>query len=371
MKKKLIISGSVLIIMLAVLFSFYLYRVQTRNVIEKLSQNKKLINILIAGSNVYHQDKHRFYAIVSINPNNSKIGFTFIPPSLRISHGDEEEDYCTIGELEIGDFKRMSEFFSRELKLQVPFFIEIYSSDLKRIVDLIEGVNIYIIDQTKDIYNVEFGLNYLDGEKVIKYINSAVENSIFSKYDRIQDILLTIYYNKNRYIGFKDIKFIQEALRTIKTNLLPREILSLSELVFKNSDMSDIYCIVLPGKFSEKGYYYIDNIAYKIYENTFLKRLALDEDIDTVIKVKILNGTNIPGLARKMRNMLIRDGLNVVEFGTSPYPLLDRTVIINQKGTIEKVRKVSELVGTDRIFHVIDNTQLHCILIIIGRDFAK
>jgi anionic cell wall polymer biosynthesis LytR-Cps2A-Psr (LCP) family protein len=368
LKRKLIISGLVFLIMLVVLSSYYIYSINTRNIIEKLSINKKLINILIAGSNVYNKDRHRFYAILSINPDNSKVGLTFIPPSLRISYGSKKNVYHKIGELEISDFKRMSEFFNRELKLQVPFYVEMYSSDLKRVIDLIEGIDIYIIDQVKDIHNLKYGLNYLDGEKVVKYINSADENSIFSKYDRIQDILLTFYYNKDTYRRFKDIQFIEEALRTIKTNLLPQEILSLGDLLLKDSDM---YCMILPGKFSENGYYVTDNIAYKIYENAFLKQLALDEDIDTVIKIKILNGTNVPGLARKMRNMLIRDGLNVVEFGTSPYPLLDRTVIINQKGNIEKVRRVSELIGTDRIFHVIDSTQLHCVLIIIGEDFAK
>lgn len=368
MKRKLIISGLVFVIILLVLSSYYIYSINTRNIIEKLSINKKLINILIAGSNVYNRDRHRFYAILSINPDNSKVGLTFIPPSFRISYGSRNEVYHKIGELEISDFKSMSEFFNREFKLQVPFYVEVYSSDLKRLVDLIEGIDIYIIDQVKDIHNLAYGLNYLDGEKVIKYINSADENSIFGKYDRIQDILLTIYYNKDKYARFKNIQFIEEAMRTIKTNLLPQEILSIGELLFKNSEM---YCLILPGRFSENGYYVTDSIAYKIYEKTFLKKLALDEDIDSVIKVKILNGTNIPGLARKMRNILIRDGLSVVEFGTSPYPLLDKTVIINQKGSIEKVKRVSELVGTDRIFHVIDNTQLHCVLIIVGEDFAR
>ena len=367
MKRKLIISGLAFIIILLVLSSYYIYSNYTRNIIEKLSMNKKLINILIAGSNVYNRDRHRFYAILSINPDNSKVGLTFIPPSLRISYGSRNV-YHTIDEMEISDFKRMSEFFNREFKLQVPFYAEVYSSDLKRLVDLIEGIDIYIIDQVKDIHNLSYGLNYLDGEKVVKYINSADENSIFSKYDRIQDILLTIYYNKDKYARFNNIQFIEEALRTIKTNLLPQEILSIGELLLKNSEM---YCLILPGRFSENGYYVTDSIAYKIYEKTFLKKLALDEDIDSVIKVKILNGTNIPGLARKMRNMLIRDGLSVVEFGTSPFPLLDKTVIINQKGSIEKVKKVSELVGTDRIFHVIDNTQLHSVLIIVGEDFAR
>ncbi|NCU32928.1 MAG: LytR family transcriptional regulator [Candidatus Moranbacteria bacterium] len=48
-------------------------------------------------------------------------------------------------------------------------------------------------------------------------------------------------------------------------------------------------------------------------------------------KIKILNGTSVPGLARKLRNTLIKDGFNVVEFGTSAYPPMKETVIICRK----------------------------------------
>ena len=350
------------------LFSLYIYRIYTRNVIEQLSASKKMINILIAGSNVYRDDKHRLYAVMSINPDNSRIGFTFIPPAFRIHSGRRSGTAYRIDEMEIGDFKKISEFFYREYKIQIPFYIELYASDVKRFVDLIEGIDVYILDQATDLHNRKVGINYLDGEKVIQYINSSQENSIFKKYDRIQDILLSLYHNKNRYVRFRNIAFIEEILRTVRTNLLPQEILSLTELLFQNSL---VFCTIIPGKFTDDGFYYTDNIAYKIYEKQLLRKLIIDEDTDSVIKVKILNGTNVPGLARRMRNMLIKDGLSVVEFGTSPFPPNDHTIIINQKGNIDDVLQVAALIDTDRIYHVIDTTQLHSVLIIIGGDLVQ
>ena len=368
MKKKLIFIGVGLCVLIVLLLSLYIYNISTRNVIEQLTASRKTINILIAGSNVYRDDKHRLYAIMSINPDNSRIGFTFIPPAFRIHSGRDSGTAYRIDEMEIGDFKRISEFFYREYKIQIPFYIELYASDVRRIVDLIEGIDVYILDQATDLHNWKVGINYLDGEKVIQYINSSQENSIFKKYDRIQDILLTLYHNKNRYVRFRNITFIEEILRTVRTNLLSQEILSLAELIFQNSLA---FCTIIPGKFSDDGFYCTDTIDSKIYEKELLRKLIVDEDTDSVIKVKILNGTNVPGLARRMRNMLIKDGLSVVEFGTSPFPPNEHTIIINQKGNTDDVLKVAALIETDRIYHAIDTTQLHSVLIIIGGDFVR
>ena len=42
-----------------------------------------MINILVAGSNAYNENKHKFFSIISINPINNKIGITFIPHLLK------------------------------------------------------------------------------------------------------------------------------------------------------------------------------------------------------------------------------------------------------------------------------------------------
>ncbi len=99
--------------------------------------------------------------------------------------------------------------------------------------------------------------------------------------------------------------------------------------------------------------------------------MVLDEKNDQSVKVKILNGTNVPGLAKKMRNILMREGLTVVEFGTSPYPFFDRTIIINQRADTDYAMRVAEILGVDRVYHIIDSTQLNSALIIIGKDYVK
>jgi hypothetical protein len=146
--------------------------------------------------------------------------------------------------------------------------------------------------------------------------------------------------------------------------------MKIGEIIFRDGD---VMATVLPGFFKD-GYYVMDDITFRIYEKEFLAQLIVDrseKEIDASIKIKIVNGTDVPGLARKMRETMIREGLNVVEFGTSPYRKMGKSIIINRRANIAAVNRVAELTGIQSVYNVIDNTQLHNILIIIGEDLVK
>ena len=355
---------------LVALLIYHCHGVRSRNAVDTLIQKKKIINILVAGSNRPNDHKHKFFAIVSINPENRRIGITFIPPAFKIRLDDDGDNCARIDEVVVFNFNRLRYSLQKDLRLNIPFYMELYASDVERIVNLIEGVDLFVLDQLKDAGGAGFGVSYFDGRKVDKYINTAEQNSIYLKYDRILDILMTLYRDRERLERFNTIEFISVMMKNIQTNMLPQEAQRIGELIFKDGD---VMATVLPG-FLNGGYYVIDDITFRIYEKEFLTQLIVDKsqkEIDSSIKIKIVNGTDVPGLARKMRESLIREGLNVVEFGTSPYRKMTKSVIINKRGNIAAVNRVAELTGIQNIYHVIDNTQLHNIMIIIGEDLAK
>jgi len=368
LKKKFTIIAISLASVLTVLIGYHFYSLRTRNVIESLIAQKRMINILVAGSNVYNNNHHRFCSILSINPDNSHVGFTFLPPSLKLDIDGGGHEFQKLQDIDISDFSELSNAIEKEIKLSVPFYIELYAVDVARLVDLFGGVDIFLLNQLHNNENHKFGLHYYDGKKIVEYINISDNNSIFQKYDRIQDIILSLYYNREHYNKYINSDFISEAGKSIKTNIMPQEFLSILKLI---SGDSVIMTTILPGEFDDNHFYSVDNISYKIYEKEFLSRLFRQKSGLASIKVKILNGTNVPGMARRMRNLLIREGLTVVEFGNSPYPKLHHSVLINQRGNISNVKKVAKISGIKKIYHVIDNTQLHDVLIIIGKDFEK
>jgi polyisoprenyl-teichoic acid--peptidoglycan teichoic acid transferase len=368
--KNKIVQISVLAAALIIFLIVYnYYKKSTRNAVETFAESGKIINILIAGSNVYNHNKHSFYAVASFNPEKNKIGITFIPPEFRVDLNGKGKKFQKISEIDINDFKYLSASLERDLKLNIPFYAVFYSPDVERLVDLIEGIDLFLLEGV-NVHGTHFGLNYFDGDKINEYINSVEEKSIFRKYDRIQDILLTLFYHRKKYEKYFNIEFVSEILKTIKTNFLSQEIVSLAKLLYKKD--ADLACTILPGIMDKDGFYVIDDITYKIYKNDFLKRLVVDSDSEQQQpKVKILNGTDVAGLAKKIRYKFVTQGFNVVEFGTASYPSFEKTVIINKRGEMAPVKKVSELLGVDNIYHIIDSSQLTNVLVIIGKDIAK
>jgi hypothetical protein len=272
-----------------------------------------------------------------------------------------------ISEVDFYYFDRIRYTLKKDIQLNVPFYIILYSRDVIRSVNLIEGVNIFFLDQMQKVSKKDFGLQYLDGEKIIQYINSVEQNSIYMKYDRILDIFLTLFNDKDNSKKLFNHNFINELFKNIRTNLMIQEIYSIADLVFKDGN---IYSTLLPGDFND-GYYTVDELSYRSYQQEFLTNLVLQSEPDPNVKIKILNGTNIPGLARKLRNDLIRDGMNVVEFATSNYPAIHDSIIICRKTDLKSVKKISDMTGIGKIYFVTDTTQLSNILIIVGEDIAK
>lgn len=368
MKNKYIILFTFFISVSVALSGFYYYHNLTRNNIEYLIDEKRMINILVAGSNRYRDNRHSFFMNVSINPQSSKIGITFIPPSFKISMDDRSVTEKKISELNFSsDFRQIRQSLAADLQLDIPFYLEIYSPDVERFVNLIGGIDVFVLDQVPENEYFTFGRNYLDGRKSVEYINTAEMNSVFIKFDRISDLILTLYSKKDKYFDRAGYSIITEIMRSVKTNLVLQEVLTLAEIVKKSETLKST---IVPGSM-KNDMYVVDDISYKIYENDFYKPLVLGLKSDKGLHVKLLNGTNIPGLARKMRSNLIRDGLHISEFGTFRKSRMTRTILVNRKGCYSDAVRVSDISGIDNIYHITASRKLNDALIIIGEDAAK
>jgi anionic cell wall polymer biosynthesis LytR-Cps2A-Psr (LCP) family protein len=359
-----------LVIIIAIVFGVLVYKKHRRNVIDEIISMNDMINVLIAGRSSYDDNMFRFFSLITINPATKSIGVTFIPPDYRILMNDDGTRIKKISEVDFYYFDRIRYTLKKDIQMNVPFYINLYSMDVIRIVNLIEGVNIFFLDQIQNSSKKSFGLQYLDGEKIVQYINSVEQNSIYMKYDKILDIFLTLYneYNdRNDSKKFFNYKFISELFKNIRSNLMSQEIYSIADIVLGSENIDST---LLPGDFSN-GYYTVDELSYRVYQQEFLTNLVIQSEPDTNIKIKILNGTNSPGLARKLRNDLIRDGMNVVEFATSNYPPIYDSIIICRKSDMKSVKRISDMTGIGKIYFVTDTTQLSNILIIVGEDMAK
>ena len=367
-KDKIRLIVSITLVCIVILSIFYIYRRFTRNAIQTLATNKELINILVAASNDYNERRHSFYAIVHFNQEKSSIGVTFIPPNYLVTLNKRTGKAKRLNMLSFSDSNDIIDSLEDDLHITIPFYMELYGSDVVKIIDIIEGVHLYILDQVKPSSGFSRGVHYCDGKKTLWYINKVEHDSIYIKYDRIMDVVLTLFTNKESYKKYNRKSYISEMLSSLNTNLLIQEMLSLADLVY---DAKTVYTTIMPGKVDSNDNYTVDDITRKLYEQKFLRPLVLGITDTESIKVRILNGSDIPGLARKMRNVLTKEDLTVVEFGTSPYSVIDKTVIINQKGNLNSALRVSSILGIDAMYHIVDSSQLADVLVIAGKDYSQ
>lgn len=367
MKRKYVLILVPVIVISLLLGGAYLYQMSTRNAIETLVNKGQMINILLAGSNTFNNRYHRFYAILSLNPDNRRLGVTYLPPDFRVMMSSRRDRALPIKKVSMDDFDLIRQSIRDTLKLQVPFYIELYAPDVERFVDIAGGVNQFVFGQVEGEYFRPYRENYLNGYKVMKYINTAPGGSIYIKYDRVQDILSTLFYDKKEKMGVLNRDFIEKISGSVRTNLLTQESLRLARLVMQ----SDRIISVIPPGDMQEGTYVVDDIAFRLYESEFLTPLVIDKAPALAPKIRILNGTRIPGLARRMRNSLIRDGVSVVEFSTAPYQEMKQTVIINREGDAGAAFRVSELTGIEKIYHIVDTSRMNNVLMIIGEDMSR
>ena len=337
-----------------------------RNIITQLQSENSMINVLLAGANNFSDNRFSFFMFVSINPDNNSVGLTFIPPTYSVD-AEEDGSGVKLNSVDLNDFSIISNAIERDLGLKVPFYVSLYSVDAQRITDLIEGIDVFIFESSKLLKGLSTGVNYLDGKKSLEYINNVENNSIYYKYDRVMDIVLSISKNRELYRPFITRPFIERATETLRTNLTIRELESLLLLM---ADNTAVHWTLLPGQLEPDGVYSMDDIARKMYRDTFLRNLVVEPEGEKNIKVTILNGTTVSGLAMRTRKALMRDGINVVQFGTYHDQNLQKTMIIDQKGDSERLDINRSKLEIKNRYHVIDSTQLHDILVIIGNDLG-
>ncbi|MFH2053974.1 MAG: LytR C-terminal domain-containing protein [bacterium] len=89
------------------------------------------------------------------------------------------------------------------------------------------------------------------------------------------------------------------------------------------------------------------------------------------IRVQVLNGTRVPGLARDVGLLLGRAGLAPVGFGNAPPQQYASTFVVNRRLEDGVARRLAELLGGVPVIREYDGRSLEDALIVLGADHAE
>lgn len=87
------------------------------------------------------------------------------------------------------------------------------------------------------------------------------------------------------------------------------------------------------------------------------------------IRVEVLNGAGIAGLAREITEQLRADGFDVVYYGNAGSQRRDSTTVIDRRGNTEATRLVASALGIERVELQVDTTLYLETTIVLGPDW--
>jgi hypothetical protein len=87
------------------------------------------------------------------------------------------------------------------------------------------------------------------------------------------------------------------------------------------------------------------------------------------IRVEVLNGAGIAGLAREVTERLRDQGFDVVYYGNASPALPDSTVVLDRAGNQSATEAVAAALGIERIETVIDTTLYLEATVVLGPDW--
>ncbi|MEX0912638.1 MAG: LytR C-terminal domain-containing protein [Gemmatimonadota bacterium] len=89
------------------------------------------------------------------------------------------------------------------------------------------------------------------------------------------------------------------------------------------------------------------------------------------IRVEVLNGTRVSGLARRVTERLRDQGFDVVFYGNAGSLARDSTTILDRAGNPAAAEALGQALGVDRIVSAIDTTLYLEATLILGPDWEE
>jgi hypothetical protein len=87
------------------------------------------------------------------------------------------------------------------------------------------------------------------------------------------------------------------------------------------------------------------------------------------VKVEVLNGSGMAGLAREATHRLRGDGFDVVYFGNAPRFDHERSAVVDRTGDMGAAHRVAGSLGIDSVFSDPDPRLFLDVTVILGRDW--
>ncbi len=352
------------------------------NPISRAIRDSSRINILLMGMDAVAASKHTDVLILaSYSPSEQIVDMVSIPRD-------------TLVKFDGGRLRRINEIFafyykknnSRQYAAQqllrhvnnellegfidVKYYVQVEYEIFVKLVDMLGKVKVEITEPMKyddfaEKLHIDFspGIHYLNGADALKYVRFRGKGSDIRRINRQQ-------------------KFIIDWIKSIKKPALiaafPRILTQINKyfdsnisvwgwanlfLELRDVELARVRFLTLPGRFYG-AYWMCDKAAMS---HLFEKFSSDKRDLAPYI-LEVWNASGNKGAAKSARDILIKAGFNVEQWGN--YSVMqEKTTIKNMTGDVNAAALIQSALDTGEIINKFESGRNVDMVVIVGRDF--
>ncbi len=275
------------------------------------------------------------------------------------------------------------------LAIELPYYIEMSLGGVERVVDLLEGIDLFIanpveITDDEDFVLLPSGSLTLDGSKIRTFVSyTDPEEADIDRRGRhqkfVQSLLKRIGERVDYLVSDSVFSFLETSIRT---NLSSRAFESfVKEMQKLNTDyivlkhvhgdrvMGDDQELLFPHR---KGNLIRESIRQT--RDSLANTEIIGSD-DLMITLEVLNGTSRSGLSERTSKLFADFGYDVVRFGNADRDDYEHTQVVANTTDIAAAQQVANLIQCSRVntdetgeISEVDETAVD-VTIILGLDF--
>ncbi len=313
--------------------------------------------------------------LASYDPVGKKVDLISIPRDTRVMIKGRGYDKIAHAHAFGGPSLAM-ETVSNFLGVDVHYYFRIDYEGFKKVVDSLGGirVNVPMDMEYHDPYDnpplhisLKKGWQTLNGEKAIQFVRyrKGYENGDIGRVEAQQAFMSAMI---DKVLSAGTILRMPLLAQTLASHLSTN--MGLSEMKKYAFDAAGIKREDIKMHRIEGEAKYVDGISYFIYDKQKTEELvaSIFGGTDSTIKVEVLNGSGVNGLAGRVASMLEKQGFEVVNIGNADGMEYSSTHVYDRKGRGDKAKKVANALSINTYKVEINEDNDADVTIILGKD---
>ncbi|WKC76468.1 LCP family protein [Borreliella valaisiana] len=327
---------------------------------------------------------------IFINIKTGNLGFLDIP--IHTGYEDLKGNISWFKDLyKKNSFNNFLSKIYTQLSHESDYYIRFQKENFVKFIDYLGGVRLLVKNPVK-IYSFEdsilipSGTSNFDGDKAydyLRYFNNV--NQFEERVEFFKEFFKKLLFQISDF-GIENDNFFK-IYSMLDTNL--------SEVVFKyivkNYKVNNDKIISINIKGQEEIFKDNDNnlikVVFPYYGGAILKESVeklnkelVNEGLQEIVKIAVLNGTKVVGLAKKTANIFNSLKFKVLKFGNADKNSYKNTLIINNSDNLEMAVRVGEVIKASNIKPIsevqtkklleLDNLDINPdVIVVLGDDF--